>query len=225
MMENYKYKIDRQKTQCSKPEIIQSLKKFHEICGKDTFGLREYDKWPYRIASSGTIRTRFGTWGKALLAAGIRAERSCKLELKEMVKHFKLCWQENDAVPSYRQLETYLSKNKLPFRVNSYQNMYGGLGYLAKLIVQVQEGQLPEEKLYRRKNKNSREPISPTTRMKVLKRDNFRCVKCGANPKEDKNVKLEIDHIIPVAKGGLSKIDNLQTLCYKCNQGKKDSND
>lgn len=61
--------------------------------------------------------------------------------------------------------------------------------------------------------------------MKILKRDNFRCAKCGANPKEDKSVKLEIDHVIPVAKGGLSKIDNLQTLCYKCNQGKKDNDD
>lgn len=149
MMENYKYKIDRQKTQFSKPEIIQSLKKFHEICGKDTFGMREYNEWPSRIASSETIRTRFGTWGKSLLAAGIRAERSCKLELKEMVKHFKICWQENDAVPLYRQLEIYLSKNKLPFRVKSYQNVYGGLGYLAKVIVKVQEGQLPEEELYR----------------------------------------------------------------------------
>src|SRR3990167_8909802 len=123
-MENYKYKIDRQKTQCSKTEIVESLQKFHKICEKDTFGMREYDAWQNRIASSETIRRRFGAWGKALFAAGIRAERSCRLDLKEMVKHFKLCWQEHDSVPSYRQLKTYLSKNKLPFRIKSYQNVY-----------------------------------------------------------------------------------------------------
>ena len=33
---------------------------------------------------------------------------------------------------------------------------------------------------------------------------------------------LEIDHIIPVAKGGETVEDNLQTLCWKCNRAKSD---
>ncbi|MBR2352886.1 MAG: HNH endonuclease, partial [Clostridia bacterium] len=33
-------------------------------------------------------------------------------------------------------------------------------------------------------------------------------------------VKLEVDHIIPVSKGGKSTLDNLQTLCERCNRGK-----
>ncbi|MBO5777220.1 MAG: HNH endonuclease [Clostridia bacterium] len=28
---------------------------------------------------------------------------------------------------------------------------------------------------------------------------------------------LEIDHIKPIAKGGKTTIDNLQTLCHDCN--------
>ena len=36
------------------------------------------------------------------------------------------------------------------------------------------------------------------------------------------NLLLEIDHIIPVSKGGLTEESNLQTLCWKCNRSKSD---
>lgn len=58
-------------------------------------------------------------------------------------------------------------------------------------------------------------------RFRVLLRDNFTCVYCGRNPKED-GVKLEVDHIIPKSRGGTDDIDNLVTACWECNQGKKD---
>ncbi|HBR13994.1 MAG TPA: hypothetical protein DD723_00415 [Candidatus Omnitrophica bacterium] len=56
----------------------------------------------------------------------------------------------------------------------------------------------------------------------VLKKDNYTCKKCGRSPGKDKTVELEIDHIVPVAKNGTNEVDNLQTLCHECNQGKKD---
>ena len=39
-----------------------------------------------------------------------------------------------------------------------------------------------------------------------------RCANCGAGEK------LALDHVIPIAKGGLSKLDNLQLLCAQCNR-------
>lgn len=65
---------------------------------------------------------------------------------------------------------------------------------------------------------------SVNTRMRflVMKRDNFKCCMCGASPAKDPSVELHIDHIVPWSKGGESVMDNLQTLCSKCNLGKSD---
>lgn len=70
-------------------------------------------------------------------------------------------------------------------------------------------------------HKTKREP-GLQLRFQVLKRDNFKCCSCGASPAKDPSIELHIDHIIPWSKGGETSIDNLQTLCSKCNIGKSD---
>lgn len=50
-----------------------------------------------------------------------------------------------------------------------------------------------------------------------MKRDNFTCQYCGAH---GAGVVLEVDHIIPISKGGTSDMDNLITACLDCNRGK-----
>ena len=53
--------------------------------------------------------------------------------------------------------------------------------------------------------------VSNKMRFAVYERDGNKCCKCGATRN------LEVDHIIPIAKGGKSTFDNLQTLCHRCN--------
>lgn len=69
------------------------------------------------------------------------------------------------------------------------------------------------------KEREGRIPLSRGLRDQVLKRDGYRCVKCGASHKDKR---LEVDHIIPVAKGGTNDIDNLRTLCWECNRDEGD---
>jgi len=59
-----------------------------------------------------------------------------------------------------------------------------------------------------------RKTINEELRNIIFKRDNYKCKNCGS----EKN--LVIDHIIPFSKGGITEIDNLQTLCKKCNKEK-----
>ena len=61
-----------------------------------------------------------------------------------------------------------------------------------------------------------------TSRLRDLikERDGYQCRSCGLGIKDERNLLLEIDHIVPLSKGGLTKMDNLQTLCWKCNRSK-----
>jgi len=62
-----------------------------------------------------------------------------------------------------------------------------------------------------------RKNISEELREEVFKRDNHKC-----QLRLDGCTKLaeEIDHIIPVSKGGLNNIENLQSSCMNCNRKK-----
>ena len=54
-------------------------------------------------------------------------------------------------------------------------------------------------------------PLSNTIREAIKKRDGEKCNYCGSTHD------LEIDHILPVSKGGNSNAENLQVLCKECN--------
>lgn len=60
-------------------------------------------------------------------------------------------------------------------------------------------------------------------RFKVLQRDHFTCCSCGRSPATNLGLVLHIDHIKAWSKGGETIIENLQTLCLECNQGKTDA--
>lgn len=53
----------------------------------------------------------------------------------------------------------------------------------------------------------------------MFKRDSFTCQYCGSQAPD---VVLNVDHIVPVSKGGDNKATNLITSCFSCNSGKSD---
>lgn len=225
--EPFRFEITRIRSQFSRREIIGSLKTYSKVHDVPTFRMREHDAWHGRLTTSDTVRRYFGTWGKALKAAELRTVRGHKIDPRAMVEAFKECWKENGTVPSVRQLEAFLENGNFPFRYKSYLNFFGGLGRLAKLVVNAEQGEIPKSDLYERRKSSAflQRAISLKLRAEILKRDGYRCLKCGACTKIDKSTKLEVGHIIPVARGGLSQPNNLQTLCFSCNQGKKDRDD
>lgn len=62
--------------------------------------------------------------------------------------------------------------------------------------------------------------MTTTLRGQIKERDNYTCLNCGVSLAAEPHLLLEVDHIMPVSKGGLSVRENLQTLCWKCNRSK-----
>jgi 5-methylcytosine-specific restriction endonuclease McrA len=61
-----------------------------------------------------------------------------------------------------------------------------------------------------------RQPIPREVRLAVYERDGGRCVLCEAT------FDLQYDHVLPVARGGASTVENVQLLCAPCNRAKGD---
>lgn len=65
--------------------------------------------------------------------------------------------------------------------------------------------------------RNERDKMTPRLRWEILERDHFTCKACGRSAPD---VKLHVDHKIPIAMGGKTVTENLHTLCAACNLGK-----
>ncbi|HEN8712322.1 TPA: HNH endonuclease [Pseudomonas putida] len=68
--------------------------------------------------------------------------------------------------------------------------------------------------------KGQRALMTPQLREKIKQRDNNTCQRCWVSVKEEPNLLIEIDHITPISKGGITTEDNLQALCWRCNRTK-----
>lgn len=73
---------------------------------------------------------------------------------------------------------------------------------------------------FRKSVAGQRALMTSKLREKIKNRDNYTCQNCSLSTREEPNLLLEIDHIMPVSKGGTTTEKNLQTLCWKCNRSK-----
>ena len=73
---------------------------------------------------------------------------------------------------------------------------------------------------FRKSAAGQRALMTTQLREKIKQRDNYTCCKCGNSIEKEPNLLLEIDHIIPISKNGMTTEENLQTLCWKCNRSK-----
>lgn len=81
---------------------------------------------------------------------------------------------------------------------------------------------ISEKIKYNKSAKAQRALMTNALRNRIKDRDHHTCQMCSASIEDQSLLLLEVDHIIPVSKGGLSTPENLQTLCWKCNRSKSD---
>lgn len=73
---------------------------------------------------------------------------------------------------------------------------------------------------FRKSIEGQRALMTSSLRNKIKVRDDYTCKCCGNSTYKEPNLLLEIDHIKPLSKGGLTTEDNLRVLCWRCNRKK-----
>lgn len=73
---------------------------------------------------------------------------------------------------------------------------------------------------FRKSAAGQRALMTAKLRTYIKSRDNHACRYCRVSVAAEPHLLLEVDHIVPISKGGLSTTDNLQTLCWRCNRAK-----
>lgn len=73
---------------------------------------------------------------------------------------------------------------------------------------------------WRKSAAGQRALMTSRLRNAIKSRDNHTCRYCSVSLAAEPHLLLEVDHIVPVSRGGLSTPENLQTLCWKCNRTK-----
>jgi len=213
----------------SNDDILKELKNTAKKIGKETITMKELDENSSLISGS-TVSGRFG-WKKGLELAGLKITPLGKrYSDEECFNNLLNIWSY------YRRQPTTEEMKKSPSLAGpkAYTKRWGSwTKALESFVEEVNKtsGETKEIKptIFIEKNQKTtvkiedKRDIPIGLRYKVLSRDNFKCVICGDHPASDPKCKLHIDHIEPFSKGGKTKIENLRTLCNRCNIGKSDN--
>ena len=202
----------------SDEELIKDLKEVALKLGKDKVTQIEYKtlgKYGVR-----TFARRFGSWNKSLEKAGLSITTRMNIPEEELFQNLANLWQHFGRQPKFHEVKQPLSK----FSVSPYARRYGSWYNALRAFIAAMNGDITDTKQANSEKTTTNNPrnINYRTRFKVMQRDDFKCQICGASPATQAGVLLHVDHIVPVAKGGQATMDNLQTLCQKCNLGKSD---
>ena len=223
----------------SDEDLLEDMVQVSKLLKKKSISTKDYsDYGKYKVQ---TILSRFLKWSEALKKANLEQTNFKIIGDKDLFVDIERMWIQKGKQPTSTDVKNGLSE----YSLNTYSRRFGGwrnaleafLEYANLDSSEETDEEIKENKInaqdnisktvnlekspQKKKHRTSRD-INERMRFKVLKRDNFKCCACGASPAKDPAVELHVDHIIPWSKGGETVIDNLQTLCSKCNLGKSD---
>ena len=133
----------------------------------------------------------------------------------DLLLNIEKVWDYLGKQPIINDMEMYPSE----IHWGTYFNQFGSWKKaLTEFVKYKNNGEIIDfkESSFRQKRKS----LTNSLRYDVMRKDNFKCRLCGKSPANDIKIRLEIDHILPVSKGGTNDLNNLQTLCQFCNSGK-----
>lgn len=193
--------------------LLIDLNKVAKLLDKNKITQLEYQE--FGQFSKSTFHNRFGSWNEALKLAKLDTNLEQNINDIELFDNLEIVWKKLERQPKYSEMVKPLSK----YSIKPYDSRFGGWLNACKAFLEYQKNDIEFKKSIKVKSKSTRY-INEKIRLKILKRDNYRCIKCGRSPATHLDIALHIDHIQPFSKGGDNSEENLQVLCNKCNLGK-----
>ena len=132
----------------------------------------------------------------------------------------------------HAQLALSVPKITIPYPVYVFQYVSAGGNSSQETRIELKTPKIDalieaiSEKIrFKKSAAGQRSLMTARLREYIKKRDNYTCKNCKVSTMDEANLLLEVDHIMPVSKGGISIEENLQTLCWKCNRSKSNKYD
>lgn len=185
-------------------------------------GLKQRTYKEFGNFSFTTVINRFGSWNVAVETAGLKKSVERNISNQKLFLALYELWANLGRQPRYSEVQ----KPHCRYSAKPYEQRFSSWrGALEAFVEYVNSEDItaPNPDVADFKSpprRHTSRSINLRLRFKVLQRDRFRCCACGASPSETLGIMLEVDHIKPWSKGGETVIENLQTLCFACNQGK-----
>lgn len=217
-----KFELEEYHRNVSRKELVEDLKRVSSKLKKNSITRDEYDM--YGRFHSCTLYRKFGSWFKALEKAGLKKTRNLGVTDEEYFMNLEEVWRKLGRQPHYNDMQRPISKYSAGAYEYRFVRWRNALEKFIKFINNEKLLYLGKPIRTRTKTKwkghKTKRNVSWRLRFIVMRRDHFKCRKCGRSPAADKGVILHVDHIIPRGKGGETVLENLQTLCSVCNIGK-----
>ena len=198
-------------------ELLKDLRAVAAALGAHALTYRVYEERG-RFACE-TVRRRFGSWNRALAKAGLSASKRHRIPNSELIASVAQVWMQLGRPPSRTEFDRLGSGAS----DSTVENRFGGWRRaLEAVVLELGDGTVKDSSPQEEPTTRATTPRTPDLRLRwrIMQRDQFRCVKCGATPALDPRVVLHVDHVVPWKSGGRTEFENLQTLCQRCNLGK-----
>lgn len=220
----------------TKDDLINDLRRVAQEIGKSTITLEEYNR--FGKYSSGPFLRVFGKWSNAVKKAGLSLSENYNPRVpdEQLFENLERIWIALGRQPAYLDIDRPLSDHS----VTTYERRFGSwratletfMKYVNEPMAEPHEEisstdstatpAIKEQQDSVPHKADRRTPRAPNTRLMfvVMKRDNFTCRACGRSSAIQLGLILHVDHILPWTNGGETVLENLQTLCERCNLGK-----
>jgi hypothetical protein len=211
-----RFELERTRAPVTTEELLEDLK----ICGRRyTDGIITEDR--YKILgkyASTTMMRRFGTWNKAIEAAGYKGGNISYYSDEALFANLMSLWEHRGRQPRRAELTTQRSEISQGPYLRRFKTWTAALNAFV-IYANSTDLAVPKSVGASIQQRSSR-TADLRMRFQVLKRDDFKCCACGKSPSAFPGLHLHVDHIIAWSNGGETIFENLQTLCEHCNLGK-----